>query len=198
MVKDKTTPEQAIIYRLSGDYNALHIGEYVCTLHWFLSVSSIRPYSHPTVSWGHRPENRPGDWIRRCDFARAVELRLRRPLDYLCGCRRRPERVEAVWREVLVTCEAWRRAGDIDLGSRVWPRRDSRSRVRDKGLAERQSVLEQWNRVCQESREEQAVRTAEVGLRRALARGKFISYRSSGTYMVLGALLYLSDTPARG
>ena len=27
VVSDKTTPEQAIIYRLSGDYNGLHIGE---------------------------------------------------------------------------------------------------------------------------------------------------------------------------
>ena len=27
VVKDKTTPEQAIIYRLSGDYNGLHIGK---------------------------------------------------------------------------------------------------------------------------------------------------------------------------
>jgi len=25
-VKDKTTPEQAIVFRLSGDYNPLHIG----------------------------------------------------------------------------------------------------------------------------------------------------------------------------
>lgn len=27
VVQDKTTPEQAIVYRLSGDYNMLHIGE---------------------------------------------------------------------------------------------------------------------------------------------------------------------------
>jgi hypothetical protein len=27
VVKDQTTPEQAVIYRLSGDYNALHIGQ---------------------------------------------------------------------------------------------------------------------------------------------------------------------------
>ena len=25
--KDQTTPEQALVYRLSGDYNPLHIGE---------------------------------------------------------------------------------------------------------------------------------------------------------------------------
>jgi len=27
VIKDQTTPEQAIFYRLSGDYNPLHIGE---------------------------------------------------------------------------------------------------------------------------------------------------------------------------
>lgn len=27
VIADQTTPEQAIIYRLSGDYNPLHIGE---------------------------------------------------------------------------------------------------------------------------------------------------------------------------
>lgn len=34
-MNDQTTPEQAIVYRLSGDYNALHIGE-------FLSVYAIQ------------------------------------------------------------------------------------------------------------------------------------------------------------
>lgn len=28
-VRDKTTPEQAVLYRLSGDYNGLHIGKFV-------------------------------------------------------------------------------------------------------------------------------------------------------------------------
>jgi peroxisomal enoyl-CoA hydratase 2 len=27
VVQDQTTPEQAIVFRLSGDYNPLHIGE---------------------------------------------------------------------------------------------------------------------------------------------------------------------------
>lgn len=28
VIRDKTTPEQALIYRLSGDYNPLHIGAF--------------------------------------------------------------------------------------------------------------------------------------------------------------------------
>lgn len=27
VIRDKTTPEQALIYRLSGDYNPLHVGK---------------------------------------------------------------------------------------------------------------------------------------------------------------------------
>lgn len=32
VVQDKITPEQAIIFRLSGDYNPLHIGNFLHTL----------------------------------------------------------------------------------------------------------------------------------------------------------------------
>jgi hypothetical protein len=32
VIKDQTLPEQALIYRLSGDYNALHIGAHSLAL----------------------------------------------------------------------------------------------------------------------------------------------------------------------
>jgi peroxisomal enoyl-CoA hydratase 2 len=37
VIKDQTTPEQAIVYRLSGDYNPLHIGVFNpwCIIHSF-------------------------------------------------------------------------------------------------------------------------------------------------------------------
>jgi peroxisomal enoyl-CoA hydratase 2 len=49
VVREKTTPEQALIYRLSGDYNPLHIG--ACALPPLLFASSpiLTPNSDPRI-----------------------------------------------------------------------------------------------------------------------------------------------------
>ncbi|KAJ7025458.1 hypothetical protein C8F04DRAFT_1299979 [Mycena alexandri] len=47
VVRDQTTKEQALVFRLSGDYNPLHIG----ALRLFLLLSSFLPHLLPAPSW---------------------------------------------------------------------------------------------------------------------------------------------------
>jgi acyl dehydratase len=46
-VKDRTTEEQAAIYRLSGDYNPLHIGPSILLDVRLGSLADRLPQTHP-------------------------------------------------------------------------------------------------------------------------------------------------------
>lgn len=48
-MRDQTTPEQAITYRLSGDYNALHIGKYLSSLHLVSLLCSNQRFADPSI-----------------------------------------------------------------------------------------------------------------------------------------------------
>lgn len=89
VVRDQTTPEQAIIYRLTADYNPLHIGSYM--IHFFiLKVYLLRLASRPQ----HRPRNR----IRRCHSPRSIYIRFRRTRRPLPSGRQRRQCTEVLRR----------------------------------------------------------------------------------------------------
>jgi hypothetical protein len=50
VIQDQTLPEQALIYRLSGDYNSLHIGARSLSLLFFFFDTSKQ-----TPAWGPMP-----------------------------------------------------------------------------------------------------------------------------------------------
>lgn len=70
VVQDKTTAEQAVTYRLSGDYNALHIG--------LLSPKLLTSKFLILESNGIRSQDRASSWIWGSDSARVVDIWVRR------------------------------------------------------------------------------------------------------------------------
>ena len=66
VTEDRITPEQAILYRLSGDYNPLHIGRGPMVVHGTLLLIS------------RRSQDRPRGRLRRCHPPRIMYIRFRR------------------------------------------------------------------------------------------------------------------------
>ena len=130
VVRDQTSEGQAVVYRLSGDYNELHISA-SCSSLLHSSVSSLsaisrlhllpHPHVHPqpTPIPYLRPRDRQSRRVRGCDPTRALDVRLRRPRACRRSRQRRP-RVAAPLRRALHRArQARRRARDTRVGGRA-------------------------------------------------------------------------------
>lgn len=99
VIRDKTTPEQALIYRLSGDYNPLHIGRPVTAEEaWNLHSQGV-----PFRSCGGK-----GARLWRCHPTWPVIVWICSSWTHPGGCERRHPCIENVRRSFHIACQAWR------------------------------------------------------------------------------------------
>lgn len=117
-IQDQTLPEQALIYRLSGDYNPLHVG---ASLLLWCKQEFLSKMNRPSLGVRRRLRWRNSPWpinVRVCCSRNPQSCRRRRPL-----------RTAVLWCALHRARRARRRARDEHLGGEEGSRRDEGGRV---------------------------------------------------------------------